>query len=200
MLHGPVHSENFQAAFDREWHALYTRHHHEKVVANALTAKGFSVFLPLYAAPRRWKDRMKMVDLPLFPCYVFIQGGLERHLDIVTTAGIHGFVCCAGSPASIPSHEIDGIRQVVERSIKIEPHPFIKCGDRVRVKAGPLQGIDGILVRKKNFSRLILSVDLLGKSAAVEIDVSLVERISVANKTCVPAGPGTDRAAFVRTS
>lgn len=169
---------------DPHWYAVYTRHHHEKTVARILTAKGFAVFLPLYSTLRRWKDRTKAVSLPLFPCYVFIHGGLARQLDILTTAGIHGFVCSAGSPASIPQPEIDAIHRVVDRSIRIEPHPFIRCGDRVRVKAGPLEGIEGILVRKKNFSRLVLTVDLLGKSAAVEVDVSLVERIKPLDEAC----------------
>jgi transcription antitermination factor NusG len=185
MLSGPSQIgqiETMQAAPDRDWRALYTRHRHEKSVAKTLTAKGFTVFLPLYSAPRRWKDRTKVVSFPLFSCYVFINGGLDRQLDIVTTAGVHGFVCCGGFPAVIPSKEIDGIRQVIERSVKIEPHPFIKCGDHVRVKAGPLEGIEGILVRKKKFSRLVLTVELLGKSAAVEVDVSIVERINSSNK------------------
>ena len=159
------------------WHALYTRHHHEKSVAQGLRAKDFTVFLPLYATLRQWKDRTKIVTLPLFSCYVFIQDGLERHLEVVSTAGIHGYVCCGESFAVIPPKEIAGIRQAVERCVKIEPHPFIHRGDRVRVKTGPLEGIEGILVRKKNFSRLVLTVELLGKSAAVEVDVSTVERI-----------------------
>lgn len=170
-------TESTQGPSDHGWYVLYTRHHHEKSVARTLTAKGFGVFLPLYAARRQWKDRVKMVSLPLFSCYVFIRDGLQRQLDIVTTPGIHGFVCAAGIPAIVPPQEIDSIRQAVERCIKIEPHPFIHRGDRVRVKAGPLEGIEGILVRKKHFSRLVLTVDLLGKSAAVEVDVSIVERV-----------------------
>ena len=179
----PNHAATSQGDNSRDWYALYTRHHHEKSVARVLTAKGFTVFLPLYSARRQWKDRFKTVSLPLFSCYVFIQGGLERHLDVVSTAGIHEFVCCAGIPAIIPPKEIAAIRQVVERTIKIEPHPFIRCGDRVRVRTGPLEGIEGILVRKKNFSRLVLTVELLGKSAAVEVDVSTVERIETQART-----------------
>jgi len=187
MPQGAIQTEKSQAGFDGGWYALYTRHRHEKAIAKALAAKGFGVFLPLYSAPRQWKDRTKVIMLPLFSCYVFIQGGLERHLDIVTTSGVHGFVCCAGSPARIQPSEMEGIRQVVERSIKIGPHPFIRCGDRARVKAGPLEGIEGILVRKKNFTRLVLTVELLGKSAAVEVDVSLVERINTPDNTRSPA-------------
>lgn len=177
MHYDPRQIEWSREEFNRGWYALYTRPRHEKAVCTALKAKGFEVFLPLYAALRQWKDRTKVIMLPLFSCYVFIQGCFERHFDIVTTAGIHGFVCSAGSPARIPMAEIDSIRQVAERSIKIEPHPFIQRGDRVRVKSGPLEGIEGVLVRKKNFCRLVLTVELLGKSAAVEVDVSAVERI-----------------------
>lgn len=183
MLVDPSRPHRTQNELDRGWYAVYTRHHHEKVVARSLAAKGFTVYLPLYSALRQWKDRIKVVPLPLFPCYVFFQGGLERHLDVVTTPGAYGFVCCAGLPAPIPPQEIDAIRRVVDRSIKIEPHPFIKCGDHVRVKAGPLEGIEGILVRKKNFCRLVLTVELLGKSVAVEVDASAVERTKAGNRT-----------------
>lgn len=167
----------------RGWYALHTRYHHEKMVAASLAAKGFTAFLPLYFVPRQWKDRVKVISLPLFSCYVFIQEGLERHLEIVRTAGVHGFVSRAGLPVVIPPLEIDRIRQAVDRCASVEPCPFINCGDRVRVKAGPLEGIEGILVRKKNFCRLVLTVELLGKSAAVEVDASVVERISKRNTT-----------------
>jgi transcription antitermination factor NusG len=196
MLYDPCQAERSREGLSRGWYALYTRHRHEKAVAKALTAKGLAVFLPLYSAPRQWKDRTKVIMLPLFSCYVFIQGSLDRHLDVVSTAGVHGFVCCAGLPACIPQAEIDGVRQVVERSIKIEPHPFIRCGDRVRVKAGPLEGIEGILIRKKNFSRLVLTVELLGKSAAVEVDVSLVERTNTPGISRSSGARRGDRIAF----
>jgi transcription antitermination factor NusG len=178
---------------DQGWHALYTRHHHEKSVARTLAAKGFAVFLPLYAAPRKWKDRTKIITLPLFSCYVFIQDGVRRYLDIVTTPGVHWLVCSAGTPAIISPREIASIRRAVERCVKIEPHPFIRRGDRVRVKAGPLEGVEGILVRKTDFSRLVLTVDLLGQAAAVEVDVSMVERVPSPHKIRWPASCGERR-------
>src|ERR1700733_736390 len=89
------------------WYAIYTRHQHEKVVAENLSGKGFETFLPLYATSRRWKDRTKELSLPLFPCYVFLKGGLERRLQILTAPGIHGLVSCAGQPAAISSVEIE---------------------------------------------------------------------------------------------
>jgi len=111
------------------WYAIYTRHQHEKTVARILTSKGFETFLPLYSAVHNWKDRTKLVSLPLFPCYVFLKGGLERRLDIVTTPGIHALVSSAGHPASIPHAEIEGIRLAIESGASIEPHPLLKCGD-----------------------------------------------------------------------
>jgi transcription antitermination factor NusG len=160
------------------WYALYTRHHHENAVARILTAKGFETFLPLYQEPRRWTDRVKLLSLPLFPCYVFLRGGLERRLDILTTPGIHAFVSSAGQPASIPLTEIDAIRRGVESGAHVEPHPFLKSGEWVRVKSGSLEGIQGILVRNKSLFRVVLSVEMLGKAAAVEVDVAQVERLN----------------------
>jgi transcription antitermination factor NusG len=159
------------------WHALYTRHQYERLVAQALTGKGFDVFLPQYRAIHLWKDRRKELDLPLFPNYVFIQGGLDRMLNILTTPGVHSLVAWGGRPADIPQHEIDAVRRLVESPLRIGPHPFINCGDRVRIKSGPLEGIEGILVRNKRAYRLVLSVEMLARSTAVEVDASMVERI-----------------------
>lgn len=197
MLVDSSQLQGSRVGLERGWYALHTQYNHEKMVANSLAAKGFTVFLPLYPARRQWKDRVKVILLPLFSCYVFIREGLERPLEVLTTASVHGFVCRAGLPALIPPQEIDRIRQVVDRSARIEPHPLIKCGDRVRVKAGPLEGIEGILIRKKNFCRLVLTVELLGKSAAVEVDASLVERINSYGRTHVLAGLKDQRPAFV---
>jgi transcription antitermination factor NusG len=160
------------------WYAIYTRHQHEKMVAQNLTSKGFKTFLPLYVTTRNWKDRTKTLSLPLFPCYVFLKGGLERQLQIITTPGIHGMVSSGGQPAAIPLFEIEAIRRVVESGMRVEAHPFLKCGDLVRVKRGPLEGIHGILVRKKNLCRLVLSVEMLGKSVVMEIDAIQVEKVS----------------------
>src|ERR1035438_8915622 len=162
------------------WYALYTRHQHEKVVAQALSGKGFEVFLPQYRSVRRWKDRQKEIVLPLFPNYVFIQGGLARILSIVTTPGVHSLVSWGGRPAEIPWNEIEAVRRLVESSLPLEPHPFLKCGDLVRIKSGALEGIEGILVRKTRGVRLVLSVEMLSRSAAVEVDVSMVEHVPAA--------------------
>ncbi|HLZ50667.1 MAG TPA: UpxY family transcription antiterminator [Candidatus Acidoferrum sp.] len=163
---------------DTSWYALYTRHQHEKTVDQLLTNKGFNTFLPLYATSHNWKDRTKSLSLPLFPCYVFLKGGIERRLQILTTPGIYGLVSSAGQPAAIPEVEIEAIRRVVESGARVEAHPYLKCGNWVRVRSGPLTGIEGILVRKKNISRLVLSVEILGTAAAIEVAALQVEAIT----------------------
>ena len=166
---------------DPAWYALHTRHQHEKVVAQALSNKQFEVFLPLYDAVHHWKDRIRQLSLPLFPCYVFIRGGLNRRVEVISTPGIHAYVGVGGRPIPIPEQEIAAVRRTITNCARGEPHPFLNCGDWVRVKYGPLEGIEGILVRKKNQFRLVLSVNLLHQAAAVEVDASIVERLSRAN-------------------
>lgn len=164
---------------ESQWYAIYTRHQHEKMVAQILTSKGFNTFLPLYATTHKWKDRTKALSLPLFPCYVFLKGDIERRLQIVTTPGIFGLVSSGGQPAAIPNVEIEAIQRVIESGTRVEAHPFLKCGNRVRVKCGPLAGIEGILVRKKSVSRLVLTVEILGTAAAIEVSAFQVEEVSV---------------------
>ncbi|HSY98679.1 MAG TPA: UpxY family transcription antiterminator [Terriglobales bacterium] len=173
------------------WYALYTRHQHEKMVDQVLTNKGFSTFLPLYATSHNWKDRTKALSLPLFPCYVFLKGGIERRLQILTTPGIYGLVSSAGQPAPIPDIEIEAIRRVVESGARVEAHPYLKCGNWVRVKCGPLTGIEGILVRKKNISRLVLSVEILGTAAAIEVAAFQVEAVKGPRQRDSSNGPAT---------
>jgi transcription antitermination factor NusG len=169
----------------RQWHVLYTRHQHEKPVARILSSKGHEVFLPLYTATRRWQDRTKQLLLPLFPCYVFIRGWMDSQLHVLSTPGVFAIVGWAGQPATIPDAQIEGVRRIVESSVRVEPYPYLKCGDRVRIQSGTLQGLEGILVRKKNLSRLIISLEMLGRSAAVEIDISCLERLG---PSPIPAG------------
>ena len=158
------------------WLAIHTRYQHENLAARSLDYKGFEVFLPQYTSVRKWSDRTKELSAPLFPGYVFLRGELEHQLRILTTPGVLGLVGFAGVPAIIPDAEIDAVRRTVERRLRVEPYPFLKCGDWVRVKDGPLEGVEGILMRNKKQLRLVLSVQLLQKSVAVEVDAWMVER------------------------
>ncbi len=168
------------------WYALYTRHQHEKCVHQVLAGKGFESFLPLYTTAHQWKDRVKRVSLPLFPCYVFLRGPIVQWLPVLTTPGVHTVVGCGGQPASISSVEIEAIRTVVESPVHAEPHPYLKCGDHVRVTAGPLRGLEGLLLRKKNWCKLLLSVEMLQRSVAVEVDAAMVQRVGGRSQILVP--------------
>lgn len=160
-----------------DWHVLYTRHQHEKTVNRILDGKGIETLLPLRLAANKWKDRTKLVQLPLFPCYVFFRAGIDSWLQILKTPGVHMIVPGCSGPAIVPPEEIEAVRRLTESCEFVEPFPFLKSGDRVRVKSGALAGVEGFLVRKKNFYRLVVSVEILGKSAATEIDAFDVERI-----------------------
>ncbi len=140
-----------------------------------LSAKGFEVFLPLYESIRRWKDRKILLSLPLFPGYLFVRGGLDRKLHVVTTPGINMILYRGEEVATIPDQEIAAIQRAVDGRSRIEPHPFLKCGMRVRVTRGSLEGVEGILTRKKNLLRLVLSVEMLAQSVAVEVHAADVE-------------------------
>lgn len=157
------------------WHALHTRYQHEKGVMQVLTNKGHNVFLPLYGATHLWRGRPTLLQLPLFPGYAFIQGGIDRQLQILTTPGVIGIVKFGEVPATIPAEQIAAVRRIVESSSQVEPHSFLKCGDRVMVTSGSLQGIEGILIRTKGTFRLVVSMNMLGRSASVEIDISCVQ-------------------------
>jgi len=170
-----------------DWYALYTRHQHEKNVERSLSGKGFEVFLPLYTAVHRWKDRDKQLSLPLFPCYIFLRNPTERWQSILTTPGVYSLVGFAKRPATISCDEIDAVKRVVGSSLKLEPHPFLHCGDRVRLRAGPLEGLEGLLIRKKSVWKLVVSVEMLQRSVAVEVDATMVERVAARSAEVTPA-------------
>lgn len=161
-----------------QWYALCTRHQREKSVAQSLAGKGLEVFLPLYRVIHRWQDRSKQLSLPLFPGYVFLRAGLDRRIQVLTTPGVFHFVSTADRPIPIEQSEIESVRELTHRGSRVEPHPFLKTGDWVRVKAGPLAQMEGILTRWKGTFRLVLSVDLLQQSASVEVDAATVERVT----------------------
>jgi transcription antitermination factor NusG len=173
------------------WCAVYTRHQHEKTVSEMLESKGFEVFLPLYDSTRKWKDRRKVLSLPLFPCYVFVRGAIERRLPVLTTPGVHMIISRGERVATVPDAEIDAIRRTVQGHFRVEPHPFLRCGERVRVVRGSLEGVEGVLTRKKNLYRLVLSVEMLAQSVAVEIDA--LDVVPVVERNVVALGMGGEQ-------
>ena len=158
------------------WYAAQTCANHEKRVFEQLEQRTVEAYLPRYTSVRRWKDRQVRLELPLFPGYVFVHLALRDRLQVLQTPSVVRLVGFGGHPASLPDQEIDQLRQGLAREIRFEPHPYLKVGQRVRVTTGPLQGLEGILVRKKNVSRLVVSLDLIMRSVAVEIDAADLER------------------------
>jgi transcription antitermination factor NusG len=173
------------------WCVVYTRHQHEKSVGEMLEAKGFQTFLPLYESTRRWKDRQKVLSLPLFPCYVFVRGAMNRRLPVLTVPGVHKIISHGERIATVPEQEIEAIRMTLEGKLKVAPHPFLRCGDRVRVTRGSLEGVEGILTRKKNLYRLVLSVDMLAQSVSVEIDA--LDVVPVIQQSVGALSPGAQQ-------
>jgi len=155
------------------WYAVYTRSHHEKRIKQQLDDKSLESFLPLYEAVHRWKDRRALVSLPLFPGYLFVRISLPEHrLLVVAVPGVVTLVGRSGCPTPIEDHEIEALRICSVQGQSMMPHPYLTVGRRVRVHNGPLADMEGILVRRKGKSRLILSVKLIARAVAVEVDTS----------------------------
>lgn len=173
-----LQAENFPLEQSTRWFAVHTRYQHENKVAATLTSRGMKVFLPTYDAVHRWSDRKKRVTIPLFPGYLFFANEIDRRVQILSTPGVNTIVRIGSVHAEIPNDEIIAIRRMVESTLRVEPHPFLNDGDFVRIKAGPLAGLEGIVSRKRDALRLVLSIQILGQSAAVEIDGSVVERLN----------------------
>jgi transcription antitermination factor NusG len=181
----------------RGWWAAYTKHQHEKTVAQLLAIKGAEVFLPLYSEARRWKDRRVNLTLPLFPGYVFVRENPDLRLAVLATPGVFLIVTNGSRVAVIPDAELQNVRRAVEGPRGIQPHPFLNVGERVRIICGPLTGVEGILLRRKNVSRLILSVEMLAQSASLEVNEWEIASVSMlrasspqtsALSTAAPAG------------
>lgn len=160
---------------DRYWFAAYTSANHEKRVAEQLARRSVEHFLPLYLAIRRWKDRRVKLDRPLFPGYVFVRLALQDRLQVLQVPGVVKLVGFRGTPTALPEAEIERLRISLLNGVRAEPHPYLTAGRRVMVRSGSLAGLEGILVRKKNRARFVISLDLIMRSVAVEIAGSEVE-------------------------
>lgn len=154
------------------WHAVYTYPRQEKVVTRNLEQRNTEYFLPLYRSIRRWKDRNKELELVLFPGYVFVHMRREDRSRVIQTPGVVRMVTFNNQPAILPDAEIEALRHGLEEGIYAEPHPYLKVGRKARVLRGPLAGLEGILLRKKDRLRFVISLDVLMRSVAVELDAA----------------------------
>lgn len=159
------------------WYATHMRANHEKQVAEQLAHRSVEYFLSLYQSVRRWKDRKVQLQLPLFPGYVFVRLALRDRLQVLQIPGVARLVGFNGTPTSLPETEIEALRTSLKSGVRAEPHPYLTVGRRVRIVSGPFQCHEGILSRKKNCVRVVISLDLIMRSISVEIDPAVLEPV-----------------------
>jgi len=164
------------------WFALQVRSRYESNVASYLDGKGYEWFLPTFQSRRKWSDRIKQVTLPLFPGYLFCRFNAQDRLPILKTPGLISIVGTAKVPTAVDEVEIEALRQLVQSGLPRQPWPYLQVGQRVRIEHGALCGLEGILLRHKGQDRLVLSVTLLQRSTAVEIDSAWVLPIQERNQ------------------
>lgn len=171
-------SSNFNQAMSLDlglpWFALQVRTRYERNVASFLEGKGYEWFLPTYISRRRWSDRVKQLELPLFPGYLFCRFNPEERLPILKTPGLISIVGTARTPTPVDASEIVALRTLVNSDLPRQPWPFLKVGQRVRIECGALAGLEGILLQIKGRDRIVLSVTLLQRSVAAEVDSSWI--------------------------
>jgi len=160
------------------WYAVYTRARHEKRVEQRLVEKNFETFLPLVEHTRVRKGRRFISQLPLFPNYLFVRSSPERLMRAYWTPGV---IRILGSepekPTPVPDAQIEKIKLALENKLRLDPYPYLKEGQRVRVKYGPLAGLEGILLKRKKNLRLVISIDLIARSAICDISADDVEPV-----------------------
>lgn len=160
------------------WYALRTKSRHEKVVEEYLRGLGVEVFLPLYKSRRLWSDRVKFVDLPLFDGYLFCRFAAGHALVVRRAPGVLYVVSSGDVPSPVPESEIDAVRRVLERGLVASPTPYLREGMRVRIRGAAFEGVEGRLEKVKSRFRLVLSIHLLQRSVALEVDPEMVEAVN----------------------
>jgi transcription antitermination factor NusG len=174
-MHGSVLAQEFFA----NWFAAYTNSRHEKSVASHFRERQIESFLPLYSTRHRWKNGCDMsLELPLFPNYVFVRIDPRERVRILEVPGVLSLVGFGRNLAPLPDFEIEALRSALGQR-KIEPHAYLVIGERVRIKAGPMTGMEGVLLRKKNNFRVVLALDAIMRCVAVEVDTDDLEPVAI---------------------
>jgi len=166
------------AMIQPRWYAAYTCANHEKRVAAELGVRDVEHFLPLYSSTRRWKDRRVTLDLPLFPGYVFVRLALSDRQRVVQIPSVVRLVGFGGLPSALPDMEMEIMRSGLCQRLRAEPHPFLTVGRRVHVTGGPFAGLEGVLKRRKSNLRVVVSLELIQRSVAVDVDAADVRPVA----------------------
>jgi len=152
------------------WYAAYTASRHEKTVAEHLRQRDVECFLPLYESVRRWNNGRHLVQLPLFPGYVFVRMAMRDKLRVLQVPGLAQLVSFQGAPAALPEAEIETLRTALQSGVTAQPYRYLNVGSKVEISRGPLQGMRGILLRHQGQFRVILSVEMIMRSMVIEVD------------------------------
>jgi transcription antitermination factor NusG len=160
---------------EARWYAAYTCANHEKRVREQLERRSVESFLPVYETVRRWKDRRVQLEMPLFPGYVFVHLVLRDRLSVLQTPSVVRLVGFGDQPAALPDQEIEALKKGLSSGVRAEPHPYLTKGRRVRLKSGPLAGMQGILLRRRGNFRVVIAIDLIQRAVAVDADAADVE-------------------------
>jgi len=152
------------------WYAAYTAPRHEKKISEQLRERSIESFLPLYETMRRWKNGRTKVQLPLFPGYIFVHIPLSERLSVLKLPSVVRLVGFNGQPLPLSDAEVAAIQTCLQGGAKVAPHPFLAIGRRVRIIRGPLEGLEGIVVRKKSQFRFVISLELIQRSVSVDIE------------------------------
>jgi transcription antitermination factor NusG len=160
-----------------QWFAAYTTPRHEKHVAEMLAERNIETFLPLYRTVRQWKKSSPVtLEVPLFPCYLFVRIRRNARGSVLGLPGVVSIVGSPREPWALPELEIQALRLGAQAGT-VEPHPYLKAGDRVRIKTGSMAGVEGILVRRKNETRFVLTLEAIMRSVSVEVDAGDLEPV-----------------------
>jgi transcription antitermination factor NusG len=170
--------EQEPAMSQARWYAVYTCANHEKRVAAELGTRDVEHFLPLYSSMRRWKDRRVQLELPLFPGYVFVRIALCQRLRVVQIPSLVRLVGFGGLPTALPDTEMEIMRSGLSQNPQAEPHPFLTVGRRVRINCGPFAGLEGVLKRKRGGMRVVVSLELIQRSLAVDVEAADVSPLA----------------------
>ena len=163
----------------QHWFAIHTRSRHEKAIAARLDSDETEIFLPLHRTRKTWKNGVHAdVDQPLFPCYLFAKIGLHNRLRLLQTPGVLGFAASTAKPTPISDEQMALLRTATA-TLKAEPHPYLNCGDHVRIVAGALAGLEGILTRRKHEYRVVLSIEAIMRSIVVEVSEFEIEPVEM---------------------
>ena len=162
----------------QRWYVIYTKSRHEKFVESALIKKGIEAFTPKMILRRRWSDRVKLIEQPLFKSYCFVRFSLKNKITVVSQPGVVNVVHFRGQYVPVQQSVIDSLKILIKNKVRIDPYPYLNVGDKVEIKDGPLKGVEGYIIEKRNKNTvLVVSIEAIASSIKCVVDIDCVEQV-----------------------